>query len=435
MKKFLTIAFLFSSLLTLCACSDGSAADADGALDGPPPLHEEHVFGDWQITLPSSCAEAGISARICTVCQYMETSRQDPVGHSFGEWTVTLAPTCLESGTRTRTCSVCQGFDTQTVQATGHRFGEWTVTLSPLCEVAGTESQTCSDCAASVAKAIEPSGHLWEESWTQTLAPSCDKKGMMTLYCQNCDKTQVRDVKPSGHSYSVTESKRATLTEDGYEIQTCGSCHDVARTVFHATGSLGVQFTDRSDGTCIVTEIGSFTGETLILPSHHNGNRVVAIADDAFSGCAFLKSVVLSDTILTVGKNAFEECTALQSVDLGAGLTKIEDSAFFSCTALTTLRGGSALSAIEKFAFWGCSELSSLTLGKSLATVGELAFYGCSALAEIFYEGETVTDWLAIAISADNTPFITAERFYFSDTQPSAQGNFWRLVDGIPTKW
>ena len=111
MKKFTIFSILLLLLLFLVSCSDGSAA-SDSEPPETLPLHREHVFGDWQATSLPKCAEAGIEARICTVCQLMETRQTEPLGHTFGEWSETLAPTCTVSGTRTRTCSVCQAFDT-----------------------------------------------------------------------------------------------------------------------------------------------------------------------------------------------------------------------------------------------------------------------------------------------------------------------------------
>lgn len=435
MRKNITIILVGLFCLFLVSCSAEAAGAQDGEGMDTIPLHEVHVFGDWQSTVAPTCAEAGAEGRTCTVCGYMETRFVDAVEHSFGDWSATMEVTCTESGMSVRSCSACGALDNQVISATGHSFGEWTTTSAPLCETAGTEAQSCQRCGATVTRELSPTGHPWEETWTETLTATCEEKGIMTLYCQCCEKTKMRETRPTGHELALTESKRATQAADGFEVYTCSRCRMTDRRVLPATGSIGVEFSCRSDGTCLVTGIGTFTGEELILPEYHEGYRVVGIADDAFSGCATVKKIVLSDTILTVGKNAFEECSSLQSILLGKGVTEIGESAFFACTSLKIVRGGESLLHIGSFAFWGCSSLESISLYANLETVDELAFHSCGVLSEVYFGGAALSDWLTVAIAPDNDPLLHATRFYYVEAQPEGEGNYWREHNGEITKW
>ena len=44
--------------------------------------------------------------------------------HSFGDWEVTTPATCTEAGVETRTCSLCDATETRTIAALGHTPGE-----------------------------------------------------------------------------------------------------------------------------------------------------------------------------------------------------------------------------------------------------------------------------------------------------------------------
>lgn len=432
MKKRLFFATLFL-LLCLPACRQSSPSPSPNEeSDGRP--HTEHRFGEWQITSEATCTEVGIRVRICQICRHMETETLPKKEHAFGEWTQTAPQSCTESGQKARTCTVCEFFDTQTLNPCGHSFGEWIPTREAGCESCGIETQTCQVCSAAVRKETPPSGHVWDTEWTQTLAPACESKGEQVLYCARCDKTQVREVKPSGHSYHASETKKATLTEDGYRIYTCASCQSSYRETFFATGSLGVEFAYRRDGSCFVKSVGSFSGTELFLPASHDGHAVTSIAEHAFAGCSSLTRVVLPDSLLSLEKNAFEACVSLQSVRLGDGLSVLEDSAFFGCSALKSVEGGKGLSEIGKYAFWGCGELGSVVLGKHLTAIGDLAFSGCGKLGEVYYCG-TPNEWSKIAVGSDNLALLNATRYFYSETPPTDVGKYWHDSGGIPEKW
>ncbi|MBE6685841.1 MAG: S-layer homology domain-containing protein [Ruminococcaceae bacterium] len=66
----------------------------------------EHSFGEWEITLPSSCLTEGIRTRSCE-CGETETTAIPVTDHSFGNWEETLAPTYDTEGVEVRVCGVC----------------------------------------------------------------------------------------------------------------------------------------------------------------------------------------------------------------------------------------------------------------------------------------------------------------------------------------
>ena len=60
-----------------------------------------------------------------------------------------------------------------------------------------------------------------------------------------------------------------------------------------------------------------------------------------------------------------------------------------------------------------------------------MAFLHCDAIKSAFYTG-TADDWSKIYID----PFFKPSTlYYYSETVPTTEGNFWHYVDGVPTEW
>ena len=74
---------------------------------------------------------------------------------------------------------------------------------------------------------------------------------------------------------------------------------------------------------------------------------VTQIGDEAFSGCASVKSVKLPSSIKSYGKMAFKNCTALEFIFVPQSVTSIGEDAFYGCTNTTI-----ACEADSKPIFW-----------------------------------------------------------------------------------
>jgi len=80
-----------------------------------------------------------------------------------------------------------------------------------------------------------------------------------------------------------------------------------------------------------------FYSGSLIIPSTFGGYPVTSIAGYTFSGCSFLTSVTIPDSVTTTGRLTFYDCTSLTSVTFGRGVTSIGLAPFRSCTSLTSV--------------------------------------------------------------------------------------------------
>ncbi len=161
----------------------------------------------------------------------------------------------------------------------------------------------------------------------------------------------------------------------------------------------------------------------------------------AFSKCAYLKSITISDSVTTLESDAFNGCTSLTSVNYlgtieqwcnitignfsanplsnGAKLylkgklvtklvipdtvTEINVNAFRCCTSLTSVIIPDSVTSIGSSAFRDCTSLASITISDSVTSIGSYAFYGCTGLTEINFNATAMKD-----LSKDNYVFYNA---------------------------
>ena len=178
-----------------------------------------------------------------------------------------------------------------------------------------------------------------------------------------------------------------------------------------------------------------------------------AIGDNAFYNCSNLTSVTIGDGVASIGYGAFHNCSSLTSIAIPDSVLNISKYAFYynDCPIETAIMPTSAISSIptpklktviltsgesiESSAFYNCGSLTSITIPESVTSIGSSAFGNCSSLTKVYYKG-TAEEWNRIDVkSYGNNSLISATKYFYSETEPMDDGNYWRYVDGVPTVW
>ena len=191
---------------------------------------------------------------------------------------------------------------------------------------------------------------------------------------------------------------------------------------------------------------------------------VTKVEYGAFSGCSNLTSIVIPNSVTFIGEGVFDGCELLTGTTYGDAIylgntenpylylwkttnqtmtsftvpedTKIiGDEAFAGCNSLASITLPDGVVQIGYSAFEDCVALTEIVLPKTLTSVIYTAFRNCSGLSEVYYGG-TASDWENISIqSYGNDTLINATRYYYSETEPTEEGNFWYYDNGVVTKW
>ena len=148
-----------------------------------------------------------------------------------------------------------------------------------------------------------------------------------------------------------------------------------------------------------------------------------------------LKTVVITSAA-SIGYRAFNNCDDLTNIEISESVISIEDYAFCACESLINIKIPDSATSIGSAAFWLCYGLTSVEIGNSITSIGNNAFASCVNLTSLYYKG-TAEEWSAISInSSGNTPLTNATRYYYSEEEPTAEGNFWHYdEDGNIVVW
>lgn len=186
----------------------------------------------------------------------------------------------------------------------------------------------------------------------------------------------------------------------------------------------------------------------IILPE-----SVRAIDKEAFAGCSALQSVNIPVSLQAL-QYSFAECTSLESVVI-PGNVKTLTGTFMGCTSLKKAileEGVEALTCYQSLyyeisfggeksysrisTFQDCISLTDIVLPSTLKTIGQYTFEECTALEMVFYAG-TEEEWAenVKVVETGNEAFLSATRYYYSETPPKEDGNYWHYADGVPTVW
>ena len=211
--------------------------------------------------------------------------------------------------------------------------------------------------------------------------------------------------------------------------------------------------------------------EKIVMP-----DTVQYISNFAFKNCTTLTDLTLSSQIKFIGAWAFENCPGLrelritpdmklnyQSIVEATGLEKviIEEGATFvpfftGCSSLKEIQLPSTITALgmdgsdgNEPHFWG-TQITFVELPEGLTYLGWYVFM--SGNIESIVLPSTLTEVYTDTFDAESLKYvffrgtedqlldevretIHAPIYFYSETEPTEDGNFWHYVDGQPVIW
>ena len=196
------------------------------------------------------------------------------------------------------------------------------------------------------------------------------------------------------------------------------------------------------------------------------------IDDYKFYNWEWLKSITIPASATSIGTSAFYNCSNLERIVvdednevydsrgncnaiiqtakgnvvvdilmLGCKNTVIPDDvelidgyAFYNCKDLDYIVIPDAVEIIFD-TFKGCVNLKEIVLSKGVYWMEDDAFKDCDKLEFVYYKG-TASDWEENNILSGNENFTSATIYYYSETEPTEEGNYWYYdADNNPVQW
>lgn len=147
------------------------------------------------------------------------------------------------------------------------------------------------------------------------------------------------------------------------------------------TGTDGLAYVSRGDGTCYIAGIGTCEDTELQIPQESpTGDIVIKIHDNAFANCTQLLSVSIPSTVKTVGTGVFRGCSRLVAINVSqentvyssvGGVLFSKDKSVLICYPMnrpgTSYLLSTGVKAIAAFAFENVVNLNKLLYEGNIA--------------------------------------------------------------------
>jgi len=179
-------AFLFS-----VRCVKGSSRVSSSSTQPSSSSSHVHNWGEWEVTTPATCSEAGIRTRSCTNDSSEETEAIPQL--SWNDWEVTAPATCEEEGVKTKTCPG-DASPAQTQAIPKLVWGEWEITTQATQTTLATGKRTCPNgdvdttdsltvCGSNINNVYDPEKEFCQGSTVKELCGN--KTYTSTQFCQD----------------------------------------------------------------------------------------------------------------------------------------------------------------------------------------------------------------------------------------------------------
>lgn len=154
------------------------------------------------------------------------------------------------------------------------------------------------------------------------------------------------------------------------------------------SGTNGLTYISKGDGTCSIKNIGSCLITELSIPAYSpSGDVVTRIDDGAFANCTELVTVTVPATVKTVGTGVFRGCSSLVSINVDTensvyssvgGVLFSKDKSILVCFPMNRPGANYLLStevkAVAAYAFEGAQNLKNLLYEGSISDFQKIDF-------------------------------------------------------------
>lgn len=234
--------------------------------------------------------------------------------------------------------------------------------------------------------------------------------GVLTVTLTNLLTGESASVSHKNYSFTVGESVRKSIVDEGIGKQFYGGCSRLQEkdiSAFNDLLGLGdaalFKYKDDEGGGILITGYRGDKVESLKVPVTIEGRPVTGIGEEAltaeyyaavslpdtlthidkhaFWGNRGIESIVIPPSVTEIGEGAFASST-LKSVVLPDGFERIPASAFQGCQLKSIVVPDSVVE-IGKSAFEYCRNLETASLPENLRTIGESSFDSCDKLKSL----------------------------------------------------
>lgn len=191
------------------------------------------------------------------------------------------------------------------------------------------------------------------------------------------------------------------------------------------------------------------TAPKIVNVAFEPNSRCESIGKYAFGYCGDLTSIEIPPSVKEFGEYAFSNNSKLSQVHI-KNIAKWCNIDFMGSSSANPLYWSEKLYLngklveqlvipntvyeINPYVFYYCTSFTSVLIPNNVKIIGEYAFMHCKNISAVYYMGSE-SDWNSIRINTGNEGLTNAPRYYYSETEPTTEGNYWHYVNGEVTVW
>ena len=240
---------------------------------------------------------------------------------------------------------------------------------------------------------------------SNTKKATCTEDGDYRYVCSNCGDSYTEPIPATGHTWDAGKvTLKATASTEGILTYTCLSCGETKTEPIPATGQMGDDNPDDKDAPDnkdnpdkddIDADEDEKESDKEEIPDTNdeesNSPEIGDVAEDAGSGDEY-EIISVDGNVICVEyvESANPRATVIKipaTIKTEDGtvckVTSISKCAFKNNRRLKKVVIGSNVTAIGTKAFSGCKNLTSVTIGKNVVAIGAGAFSNCTKLTSL----------------------------------------------------